>query len=281
MAEEKKKALTEKDEKKVIEETKANQPESLKKKEKILSIGNWISIFSSLVGLIVILCGVIIWVDKKIANVVEKQLIPYQQLMNGMALANDEEYREAIKVLRPVYKMLRKDNVDPRKLTALLDAYLVSVVYSDEPLEFTQDFNELLPLIETALPRFGWRMHNVGWFFFRTGDLKSAYKYFEKARTGYEGPGDYRAASDTYYSLALVYMAQGNKKLAMENLDIAQERNYRTYNRNIFVADKAAYENDPWFTRLGRQYKPFWPTIREIIDEIEIANKQVNNDVSR
>jgi len=119
------------------------------------------------------------------------------------------------------------------------------------------------------MPRYGWRMHHVRWYYFRTGDIEKAKLYFGKAIDDFDGFGDFRKSADTYWAAALVNIALDEKVLAINNLEIAEERNYRVYNKSIFVADRLAYEHDPWYIRLGMQYKEFWPTIISIVMDFD------------
>jgi tetratricopeptide (TPR) repeat protein len=217
------------------------------------------------------------WLDQRCKEVVRKETALYQEMVNGITLASDREYEAAIVILRPLVAGFQSRGFSTDNLTALIDAYLMSIVHADEPLEFSHDLNELLPVLEERMPRYGWRMHQVGWYFFRTGDLLSAVTYFKKAIADFEGFGDFRESADTYWAAALVNIAQGEKALAIANLDIAEERNYRVYNKDIFVADGLAYEHDPWFIRLGMQYKDFWPTIEAIMNDFKNDKKAASH----
>jgi len=216
------------------------------------------------------------WLDQRCKEAVRKETALYQEMVNGIALASDREYEAAIVILRPLVATFQSRGFSADDLTALIDAYLMSIVHADEPLEFSNDFDELLPVLEERMPRYGWRMHQVGWYFFRTGDLSSAVIYFKKAIADFEGFGDFRESADTYWAAALVNIAQGEKTLAIANLQIAEERNYRVYNQSIFLADGIAYKHDPWFIRLGMQYKDFWPTIEAILDDFENDKKSAS-----
>ena len=224
------------------------------------------------IGCLALVTAIGFWeMDRRIRAAVRQETALFQNALNAIALANDQAYEAAVELLRPLLPAFQERGVPAEELTALIDAYLLSIVNAAEPLEYDRDFNDLLPILETKMPRYGWRMHQAGWYFFRTGDLAAARHYFEKAIADFDGMGDFRESADTYWAAALINIAQGQKDRAIANLEIAEVRNYRQYNKTIFVADRNAYEHDPWFIRLGMQYAEFWPTIEAIIREFEAS----------
>jgi len=64
----------------------------------------------------------------------------YQELVNGITLANEKKYEAAIGVFCSLFTTFREKGFSADELTALMDAYLMSVVKADEPLEFSHDF---------------------------------------------------------------------------------------------------------------------------------------------
>ncbi len=225
---------------------------------------------AALIGCLALVTAISVWgVDRRIAATVRQETALFHDAINAIALASDREYEAAVELLRPLVPAFQEQGIPVQKLTAVIDAYLLSIVNAAEPLEYARDFKDLLPTLETKMPRYGWRMHQAGWFFFRTGDLRAARHYFEKAIADFDGLGDFRESADTYWAAALINIAQGQKDLAVANLEIAESRNYRRYNKAIFIADRSAYRHDPWFIRLGMQYADFWPTIEAIIQAFE------------
>ncbi|MFZ0132170.1 MAG: hypothetical protein WAK95_06480 [Desulfobacterales bacterium] len=225
---------------------------------------------TAVIGCLALVTAIGFWVmERRIAATVRQETALFQDAINAIALANDREYEAAVELLRPLVAALQERGVPAQQLTALIDAYLLSIVNAAEPLEYARDFTDLLPALETKMPRYGWRMHQAGWYFFRTGDLAAARHYFEKAIADFDGLGDFRESADTYWAAALINIAQGQKDLAVANLETAETRNYRRYNKSIFIADRSAYQHDPWFIRLGMQYADFWPTMQAILKEFE------------
>ena len=225
---------------------------------------------AAVIGCLALVTAIGLWgLGHRITTQVRQETALFHDAINAIALANDREYEAAVELLRPLVAAFQERNVPVEKLTAVIDAYLLSIVNAAEPLEYTRDFNDLLPTLETKMPRYGWRMHQAGWYFFRTGDLTAARHYFEKAIADFDGLGDFRESADTYWAAALINIAQGQKDLAVANLEIAETRNFRRYNKAIFVADQSAYQHDPWFIRLGMQYADFWPTIAAIVKQFQ------------
>lgn len=210
------------------------------------------------------------WVDNKINSKIE----PYQKLITGIALVQDNEFDDAVIQLEQSLKGLSVENVDEALLKTLLDHYMVAIVESDDIIGHEPDFNILKSHLK-RIPNYGWHSHELGWYYLRTGDVKKAVNHFEWALVKLNQHRKYRDAADSYWALSIVELIKGDLNSSIEYTVKAEEANPLGYSLENILKDKEAMKKDEWFARLMRIYPAYGANFDLWIIEIEkLINKR-------
>lgn len=251
------------------------------KSDKLSRANTFVALLAGIGSLFAVGYGGFFWLDERVEKLVTKQITPYQYLINGITLVQDEEYDKAIEQFRPALRKLKDLNKENKNLGALVDFYLMAMVNSGEPIEYSPDFQKLLPLLKNDLPRWGWRFHQIGWYYLRTGELDKAKENFIKAKRRFKVEDEFSASADTYWALVLVYVASGDIEKAVSHALYAEERRFRDFNLDTLIHDVSAYKNDPWYKRLARSYDDFYKHLEILVNRLkEIKSEQNNPNIS-
>ena len=202
--------------------------------------------------------GIFAFVDARINHLFDKKITPYQELIRGMTLVDSGEEEIAIKYLDKAFLELTKDlkevdTADEFHYPAV-DYYLEAITNSRDPEIHQHRFGRILKLEEENQYVFlGWHNNQIGWYYFRTGDLESAQKHFNKAIQQYALREYFPEAAYSFWALMLISLCEGDLDSAMLNYQEARRRDY-TFHPDAALIDLRYMDEDEWFLRLIRLY---------------------------
>lgn len=227
---------------------------------------SWLVGFLGLLGILWI--GVV-YVDQRIDKVFENKISPYQSLLKGITLSNSREYEKAISPLRNSFQAFIEEgsNDENDDLYPVINYYLEALANTNSPEDYKSNFNEILRLEESNRIIFdGWRYHQIGWYYFRVGDLEKAEESFNQAIQNYTLKGYYASSSDSFWALALVHLSKGELEEAVSNYEEARTRSYY-YNSKSMITELQNAERSSWYRRLIDLY-PIEESIPSFISEL-------------
>jgi len=231
----------------------------------ITKLSPWSSISSFFTNTFKIISGIVIlvgacttmligWWNQKVDKFVETRMDPYDRLVFGTTFVRDGKFDDAIQELEPVFDRMSKkmsEEKTARRMNWFLDNYLNAIAQSENPDKYLPQFNKVVDFIKhnTITPEPN-HYHWMGMYYFRTGDPASARTYFNKSLTLSAAKQNAFYASDTRFALALVDMAEGNVKGAIDEIQEAGRLNPNTFYRlNMNL-------NDAWYARIKSLYQP-------------------------
>jgi tetratricopeptide (TPR) repeat protein len=232
------------------------------------SLGVW----ANIVAVVGALVAGYFWLDARVKNEVAERVEPYERLLNGIALVQDESEDFAVTEFRLALDTLEEQGIDEERLHALINFYLYAVVNSTFPKEFSPDFKRAKDYIGGKIPKYAWHLHQLAWWELRTGDLTKAESQFKVAIPEFNEEYDYRGASYPYWGLTLVYLARGELDNSIEQFVLASESNPQEFNILDFIRDIKALRKEEWFDSLERKYPKITATLPEFIQGLSKRN---------
>lgn len=236
-----------------------NRPENQASLSNPDRVGVWVGIVTGILGLLTAIYGVFFWVEREIASQVEDRMKPYEHVLTGIALVEDEEPDKAVPEFEAALKQFDIAQMPESRLIAVLDQYLYAIVNSEDIDEHGPDFHRLNKNLN-RIPNEGWHKLQIGWYHLRTGDLRAAEENLESSLEKYRKARQLRTSADTHWAIALLHLAEGDVSAALASTRAAESANPRDFSIDRIALDTGAMRNDPWFVRLMDQYNEEFPT---------------------
>jgi tetratricopeptide (TPR) repeat protein len=220
-----------------------------------------------------------LWFESTLSERVEQRIAPYEYFLNGSALVQDGEYDRAIPELERAFTLLGR-SFDQRSSSGenwypVVDNYLQAITNSEDPSDHTHRFNRLMRLVtDDKISLTAWQRHLIGWYYLRTGDVQKARESLSKALESYRVEQKYNTSSDTYWTLALTDLAEGNVESAINNITEAGRRNNRLYDLETVISDVKSMREESWSQRLIRLYPKFDSSLPAFLQQLEQLKSQ-------
>lgn len=225
-----------------------------------------IGVMANIAAVIGALTAGYFWLDARVKSEVAYRVEPYERLLNGIALVEDESEDVAVEEFRLALEALENQGVEKERIHALINFYLYSVVNSNFPKEFSPDFRKIKKYIGGKVPKYAWHMHQLAWWELRTGDLNEAEKQFTKAIPEFKEEYDHRGSSHSHWGLTLVYLAKGDLDKSIQHINSAGEANPREFDISGFLNDFKAIRKEEWFGSLERKYPKISETLPSFLN---------------
>ena len=232
---------------------------------KITKIGIWAGILSGLLALITAIVGIFYWFNHHIEAVVERRIAPYEHVLTAKGLMEDKNYDDAIEELEEAFNGIDPKDISENVLSAILEPYLFAISNSDNPSEHSPDFQKIYPYLRTGIPLFGRHHEQIGWYFLRTMELEKAGEHFEKA-SGKYSENAYDESANAYWGIAMVHLAEGDVRKALEAAEKAAIRNPDLYGAHRW-SSVGDIKKDRRLSELIRIYSPFESAMRQWLEE--------------
>lgn len=232
---------------------------------------------ATIVGFLGLLWSGVYWIEYRIDTKVSERTAPFENLLSGISLIQDEEYDEAVEELEKAFDTFIETKQSEKRLISVIDQYLIAIVNAEDITAHEPDFNKIYKKIGD-IPKYGWHYHQLGWYYLRTNNLELSKKNFERALAKYRESEKNRESADTYWALAMVHLAEGLIPKATAYTVEAQSRNPLVYSTDLLIKDRAAMSKDPWFRRLMRIYPSYEFSFNAWMDTLEGSqpDKRVN-----
>lgn len=208
--------------------------------------------------IIATIIGLGLWFDAQIKTVVAMRIEPYEHLLNGITLNQNEDYYLAVPEFSNALDGLAAQGASEERLVAVVNHYMDAISNSDDPEDHEPDFNRLIDnYLGKKAPKTAWLHERIGWYHFQTNRLDQAIKRFEDAKAKYRATEQYRAAAWVNWAHALAMLAKGDATAAVTHTNTAATADPRNFSLQILVKDWPAVKNEKWFNRLKRLYPEF------------------------
>jgi tetratricopeptide (TPR) repeat protein len=212
------------------------------------------------------------WLNEQISSIVTQRMELYQNVVIALALKNNDDNDKSISILYPALKKHPNTPIDDRVIEPFVDTYLTALANSEEPLNYTHHYHLLQTVLRNDVPEHPWRHWQLAWYTFRIGHIAGTRDLLSKALSDRRSANMPSLAADTYWLLALTYIADGNVDEALVNVKEAGLR-YSVYGWNELVKNRYFFENDRPVSGLRKIYKRFSETFTIFFDRVTILAK--------
>jgi len=252
-------------------ENAPSPPNGVTKRSFVERFGSHIGLVTGLFSLIAVFLGWFFWLDRRVQDLVAVKIEPYRKMEAAISRVDKHDYDDAIRPLREAFKEFKTKHDQTPVPPRLVDTFLRALANTDDPIEHQPDFKMVVDELGETLPEFGWRLHEVAWYHFRTGKLKDARDHFNLALRRRE----YVEAADTYFALATIALVDGDIDFAISQFREAERRDPSQYSAKLVTGRRYAYQKAQWWLQLRRAYakEKFGESLDEMIDRIEVEEK--------
>lgn len=169
-------------------------------------------------------------VDAVISTKLERRMMPYERYMTAQMQATNEDPDRCADALGQVLPLLDSDEFKGISRSPFYDLAISCARDAAYPAKYRGDVKR----IEAALARgqaasSGWHQGALGLFYFRTGDLPAAKENLRNAVSMLNAEGWPSEEAFAHWSLALLYLAEGNGGAAAAEYRLAARLDPRAF----------------------------------------------------
>jgi tetratricopeptide (TPR) repeat protein len=181
--------------------------------------------------------GVWLFLTSRLDAAFDKRLAPYDLLAQAQNLERRQQWDEAAAAYRDVRARVDSTRATRALMYLVYDGLLHSIVNTDMPERYSQELTAIEARTGSQIPRTGYRLHELGFYFLHVGDTAKARQYLTESWHLRRKNSERADGAFNQYNLGILAVAQGNLSAALEYLRGAVTDNPKEFRLPDLAAD--------------------------------------------